>query len=224
MKIKDLHKWDISPKKAVEIQHYLAKDIIKEGEYNNINYAAGCDISFNKGSDKAYAVVVVLHYPDMELVEVSEYTGKALMPYIPGLLTFREGPLLIEALRGLKTTPDIFIYDGQGYAHPRRMGIATHMGIITGKPSIGCAKSLLVGEFDKKEKLKGNVSSIYHKDEIIGYALYTKNKCNPVYVSIGNKVSLDFAKNFVLSCVKNYKHPEPVRLAHIYSNKLRKKA
>lgn len=222
MLVKDLHIWDVKPREAIHIQKLLATEVILEGEVKNIKYVAGCDISFDKNSTIGYAVIVVLSYPKLEVVEVSNHIGHSLMPYIPGLLSFREGPLILDAFRKLKTTPDIVVYDGQGYAHPRKIGLASHMGLITKIPSIGCAKSLFVGKFEPKKSIKGDFSPLIYNDETIGYVLYTKNNCNPVYVSVGHKVSLDFAKDFILSCIKNYKLPEPTRQAHNYSNELRK--
>ncbi len=213
----------MKPKDAIELQKLLAKKVIREGEYPNIKYIAGCDVSFEKNSSYGFAVVTVLGYPDLNVVEVSTNVGKSTMPYIPGLLSFREAPLLIDAFRKLKCTPDIAVYDGQGIAHPRRVGLASHMGIITNIPSIGCAKSLFIGRYEELDKKKGNYSSLVDKDELIGYALYTKDNCRPIFVSIGHKVSLSFARDFILSCVKNHKIPEPTRLAHNYSNELRKK-
>jgi deoxyribonuclease V len=222
MNIKNIHVWDVNPKEAILIQKLLAKDIIKEGKHTNIRYVAGCDVSFMRGVKQGYAVIVVLSYPELEIIEVSNFVGDPPMPYVPGLLSFREAPLLIETFKKLKTIPDIVIYDGQGYAHPRRIGLATHMGIITDLPSIGCAKSLLIGDYEPQQSEKGNYTELTLKNELIGYVLYTKTKCNPLFISIGHKVSIEFARDFTLSCVKNYKMPEPTRQAHIYSNKLRK--
>lgn len=223
MKIENnVHIWNVNSKEAVLIQKLLAKDIIKTGEYTDIKYVAGCDVSFMRGSKLGYAVITVLTYPDLELAEVSNFVGEPSMPYIPGLLSFREAPLLIEAFKKLQTKPDIVVYDGQGYAHPRRIGLATHMGIIMDLPSIGCAKSVLIGDYEPKEAEKGNYSPLTHNKELIAYALYTKKNCKPLFISIGHKVTLDFAKDFILSCVKSYKMPEPTRQAHIHSNKLRK--
>jgi deoxyribonuclease V len=222
MYIKNLHVWDLEPKEAILIQKLLKKDLVTKGEPNNISLVAGCDISFNRFSDKGYAVVVILSYPNLEIVEKTHYIGKATMKYIPGLLSFREAPLLIKALEKVNKEPDLIMYDGQGIAHPRRLGIASHMGLLTDKPSVGCAKSVLVGDFEEKTAEKGNYSPMYHKNDMVGYALYTKDKCKPVYISAGHKVSNEFARDFTLSCVSKYKIPETTRQAHLYSNEVRR--
>jgi deoxyribonuclease V len=222
LEVKNLHIWDLEPKEAILIQKLLSKDLIIEGKPEEINLVAGCDISFNRFSDTGYAVVVVLSYPDLEIVEKTFHIGETKMKYIPGLLSFREAPLLIKAFEKVKHEPDVIMYDGQGIAHPRRIGIASHMGILTQKPSIGCAKSLLVGDFEEKQPIKGNHSPLYHKDELIGYALYTKDKCKPVFISSGHKVSNEFARDFTLSCTKKYKLPETTRQAHLFSNEIRR--
>lgn len=226
MEINNVHRWDLSTKEAINLQNKLSDKIITNDlhpDIDDISYVAGCDISFNRNSKRGYAVVVILSYPDFEIVDKSFYVADALMPYIPGLLSFREAPLLLEAFKKINTIPDIVMYDGQGYAHPRRMGLATHMGIITGIPSIGCAKSLFVGDYDALiNPEKGEYSELIHNGEKIGCVLYTRKSCKPVFVSVGHKVSLNFALEFTLSCSLKYKIPEPTRRAHLLSNDLRK--
>lgn len=222
MKIKNIHKWDLSVKEAIELQKTLSAQLIMTGDITNINYICGCDISFNKNSNIGYASIVLLTYPELKTIEKVSYVGKAIIPYIPGLLSFRESPLIIEGLKKLSKIPDIIICDGQGYAHPRRLGLASHLGLLTDLPTIGCAKSLFIGTFESKSLIKGNYSLLYDKDEVIGYVLYTKDRCNPLFISVGHKVSLEFSKKFILSCIKKSKHPEPSRQAHLHSNEIRK--
>ena len=215
-----------SPKEAIEIQKELAQKVIKEVQFEEISYIAGVDISneiFKPDKRKLYAAVVVLSFPELEIVEKSSYSQITDFPYIPGLLAFRESPFIIKALEKLKIKPDVIIVDGHGIAHPRKLGIASHIGVSTGYPTIGCAKSILVGT-PKKNLLpqRGSCVPLVWHDEIIGNVLRTKDNAAPVYVSIGHKIDLEKATEIVLACTKKYRMPEPTRLAHQYANQLRK--
>ncbi|MDH4129379.1 MAG: endonuclease V, partial [Spirochaetota bacterium] len=162
------HKWDVTPKEAVAIQRELQKYIIIKRLDKEINTIAGADISFNKKSNEVYAGIVVLKYPELIEIDRSLIKTNVSFPYIPGLLSFREIPPLIEAWNKLKISPDVVMLDGQGIAHPRRLGIASHFGLIVDKPTIGCAKSLLIGTYEKLEEGKNNYKYLFDKDEIIG--------------------------------------------------------
>lgn len=173
---------------------------------------AGIDVGMKGGMAKA--AVVVLEYPSLAPLEQALVTLPVEMPYIPGLLAFREGPTILQALENLEREPDLFILDGQGVAHPRRMGIATHIGIIIDKPTIGCAKSRLTGTHSNPKPEAGSYTYLYDRGEIIGAVLRTRTNVSPVYVSIGHKVDLETAIHYVLGCCRSFRLPETSRLAH----------
>ncbi len=217
-----LHSWDVTPKEAIAIQQRLRSKILIEKISQPIRTIAGCDISFDKGSDVVYAGIVVLKLP--ELVEVAHSTAvtKVKFPYIPGLLSFRESPAVLEAWGNLKTAPDVLMVDGQGFAHPRRFGIACHLGLLLNLPTIGCAKSLLVGKYEAPALQAGSYSPMMDKEEIIGVALRTEANVSPVFVSIGHRVTLEDAIQLVMKCSKGYRIPEPTRHAYLLVNALRR--
>src|SRR3989337_1986485 len=226
MQYKNLHKWDVSPAEAIEIQKDLRKKIITENEFGEVRYIAGADISFNRRSPLGYAVVVVMTFPDLEVVEEKRVKAEIKFPYIPGLLAFREAPILLKAFEKLKKEPDLIIFDGQGIAHPRGMGIASHLGIILNKPTIGCAKSRLFGTYNEPGKNEGDFSYLYstqETDDVIGAVVRTKSNTKPVFVSIGHKIDLQTAIKFILECRRGYRIPEPTRIAHNLVNRLRTK-
>lgn len=217
-----LHPWDVTPQQAVAIQQQLRSKVVVEPLSRPIHFVAGCDISFDKGSDIVYAGVVVLELP--QLVEVARGTAIARVkfPYIPGLLSFRESPAVLEAWNQLQTMPDALVVDGQGYAHPRRFGIACHLGLLMNIPSIGCAKSLLIGKFEEPGSRAGSYAPLIDKEETIGVVLRTENDVSPVFVSIGHRVTLEDAVQLVMKCTKGYRIPEPTRQAHLLVNALRR--
>lgn len=215
-----------TPKEAIEIQKKLAQKVIKEIQFEKINSIAGVDISneiFKPDKRKLYAAVVVLSFPELEIIEKASHSQITDFPYIPGLLAFRESPFIIKAIEKLKNKPDVIIVDGHGIAHPRKLGIASHIGVLTGCPTIGCAKSILVGAANEiLFPQKGNYVPLVWHGEIIGNILRTKDNVAPVYVSIGHKINLEKATEIVLACAKKYRMPEPTRFAHQYANQLRK--
>jgi deoxyribonuclease V len=164
--------------------------------------------------DVARAAVVVLTYPDLRPVEQAVYEGTVMFPYVPGLLAFREAPAVLAAIAKLKQQPDVFILDGQGRAHPRRFGIACHVGLWLDKPTIGCAKSRLFGRHDEPGQAPGDFTPLRAGRDMIGAVLRTKPRTNPLYISVGHKIDLDSAVHFVLNCTRGYRLPEPTRLAH----------
>ena len=194
------------------MQNQLHNQIIDKDDLGEIQSVSGTDIRF-KGN-LACASIVVLRYPDLEPVDLAVAETTASFPYIPGLLSFRETPLLLEAVKKLRTEPDLIIADGHGLAHPRRFGIAYHLGLILDKPAIGCAKSRLCGNYSKPSNRKGAFKYIRDKGEIIGAVLRSRSNVNVVYVSVGHRVSLDTAIELTLSCCKQYKIPETTRYAH----------
>lgn len=212
MKIVSPHRWDVSPSEAMEIQQELRNKVFTERTTTPVNTVAGVDVSF-KG-DVAKAAIVVLSYPGLTPVDYSLAELPVEFPYIPGLLAFREAPAVLAALERLKTEPDLFVFDAQGLAHPRRMGLATHLGVIIDRPSIGCAKSRLCGSHHEPGPERGSYTYLYDGDEIIGAVVRTQTGVTPLYVSIGHKVDLPSAIEYVLNCCTNYRLPETTRYAH----------
>jgi deoxyinosine 3'endonuclease (endonuclease V)/endonuclease III-like uncharacterized protein len=218
------HPWPKNYKDAVRVQEGLKSRLVMEDRIGDVRLVAGADVSYDKGSDYYHAAVVVLRLPEMETVEEAHASAKAPFPYIPGLLAFREGPIVLRAFRKLKMRPDVVLIDGHGVAHPRGFGLASHMGVLLGIPTIGCAKTVLVGEFEEPEKRRGSCSPLVYKNIEVGRALRTKDGVNPVFVSVGHMVSLDQACKIVLECCTKYRLPEPTRMAHILVNKIRREA
>ncbi|NPA15706.1 MAG: deoxyribonuclease V [Deferribacteres bacterium] len=222
MKLKKLHPWDVTPEEAVKIQKALARLVVKDGKPDRLRYIAGIDVSMNRFDRFGYAAVVVFSYPELEVVEVASSKREITFPYIPGLLSFRETPIIAEALEKLKTEPDVIFLDGQGIAHPRRFGIASHIGVLLDKPTIGVAKTRLVGEYEEPPSEKGAWSPLKDKGEVIGAVLRTKNRVKPVFVSTGHRISLEEAVKLTLSVARGYRIPEPTRIAHITVNRIRR--
>lgn len=214
MQIKPLHDWNLSPREAIELQKQLAYEVIAEDEFAApIKTVAGIDLGYDAKNDTSRAVVVVLKFPELELIETSEAILPIQFPYVPGLLSFRETPVAIKALEKLANAPDLILCDGQGIAHPRRFGIACHIGLLADVPTVGVAKSVLVGKFENLGEERGAAAPLIHKNEQIGVALRTKNKVQPLYVSVGHRISLKTAVEYVLQCAPKYRLPETTRLA-----------
>ena len=212
MQVRTLHRWDLPPAEAIAVQQSLRSQVVMHNELASVRTVAGVDIS--TANQRAHAAIVVLHFPELEPVEAAEADLPLTFPYVPGLLAFREAPAILAAVQGLHVEPDLFILDGQGLAHPRRMGIASHVGIILDKPSIGCAKSLLCGRCGPAGMEAGAYAEIVDKGEVIGAAVRTRTGSAPVYVSIGHKIDLPTAISYVLRCCSGYRLPEPTRWAH----------
>lgn len=221
MKVKNFHPWQVSPEKARKIQEKLRDKVVLKSSFKSISqirFIAGCDVGYDEKKGKAYGSVVLLTFPELELVEKKGVmkASERIFPYIPGLLTFREAPVLIAALRKLGRTPDIIIFDGQGIAHPVRLGLATHMGLLLGLPTIGCAKSVLYGHYEEPVNLKGAYTFLKDETgELIGMVLRTKRNVKPIFVSQGYRIDLDQALDITLTCCRRKKIPEPLRLAHL---------
>jgi deoxyribonuclease V len=216
------HPWNLTPTEAVALQKQIAESVRCEDDLGPVRTIAGVDVSMNRFSPEGFAAIVVLSVPDMRVIEVAGARTTLAMPYIPGLLSFREIPLLLEAWERLETKPDLLMVDGHGIAHPRRLGIAAHLGVYLDVPAIGCAKSILSGKHGPLAPERGAKAPLIHRDEVIGYALRTKNKVNPVFVSCGHRVSQETAVRWVLECGRGYRLPEPTRQAHLASNALRR--
>jgi deoxyribonuclease V len=215
MKAQYLHVWQMTPDQARGIQRELARKVSKVNKVSNVRLVAGVDISAPDATGLARAAVVVLSYPELALVEKRVIYKKVTFPYVPGLLSFRESPLILAACEELEATPDLILVDGQGLAHPRRLGLASHLGILWDKPTIGCAKSRLCGEHNMVPTQPGSYTDLIDKGEVIGAALRTKLGAAPLYISIGHKVDLEAAITWVLRCCRNQRLPEPTRLAHL---------
>ena len=215
------HRWDLSPREAIALQRELAARVSCEDAFAPPRLIAGVDVSTSRGSEEGYAAIVVMRWPDLAIVEVGEARMRLPMPYIPGLLSFREVPVALAAYARLTQQPDLLIVDGQGRAHPRRFGIACHLGLLLDKPTIGCAKSILVGTHEPLALERGSTAPLVHREEVVGVAVRTKNKVNPVYVSCGHRIALSSAVRWVLDCARGYRLPEPTRQAHLASNAFR---
>jgi deoxyribonuclease V len=214
MKIRLLHDWNLSPQEAINLQKQLAFEIFREDVFDKpIKTVAGIDLGYDANTNRSRAVVVVLKFPELELIETAEAILPIQFPYIPGLLSFRETPVAIKALEKLENAPDLILCDGQGIAHPRRFGIACHIGLIAEVPTVGVAKSILVGRFENLGETRGSLAPLVHRKEEIGVALRTKDKVQPVYVSVGHRISLETAVKYVLQCTPKYRLPETTRLA-----------
>jgi deoxyribonuclease V len=215
------HSWDLTPGEAIEVQQRLRNLVRLQPLARPVSVIAGADISFNKFSETVYAGIVVLSLPDLRIIESAGVRSVAKFPYVPGLLSFREIPSLLEAWEILKTKPDVLMLDGQGIAHPRRFGIASHIGVLLDLPTVGCAKSILVGRFGELGLEAGSQAPLIDRGQQVGVALRTKSKVSPVYVSPGHLIDLDSAVDLVLRSTGKYRLPEPTRQAHLLVNRLR---
>ena len=212
MQYRALHSWDVTPEEARRIQNGLRTQVIRTDRFGRINTVAGVDIGLKK--DIARASVVVLSFPELQVVDSVVTESPVRFPYIPGLLSFREIPPLLTAFTQLQTEPDLVIVDGQGIAHPRRFGLASHLGLVLDKPTIGCAKSRLCGRYEEPESEQGSHTYLMDKGEVIGAVVRTRKNVQVVYISIGHRISLDSARTLTLACCRGYRLPEPTRYAH----------
>lgn len=207
------HPWDLEPVAARAVQDRLREQVVCADELGAPATVAGVDVGFEDGGDTTRAAVSVLSYPELEPLEDVVARRPTTFPYIPGLLSFRELPAVLAALESVERLPDVLLCDGQGRAHPRRLGIASHLGVITGLPTIGVAKSRLVGEHLPVPDAKGAWAPLTHEGEVIGAVLRSREGVKPIYVSIGHRVSLERAIELVLGCITRYKLPETTRRA-----------
>lgn len=212
MQYQNLHSWNVTPEEAKHLQNKLRTQVVRTDRFGTIKTVAGVDIGFK--NNIALASVVVLNFPDLQVIDGVVAESLVTFPYIPGFLSFREIPPLLVAFARLQTEPDLVIVDGQGIAHPRRFGLASHLGLILDIPTIGCAKSRLCGQYTEPDTEKGVYTDLLDKDEIIGAALRTRSNVSVVYVSIGHRISLDSARMLTLACCKGYRLPETTRYAH----------
>lgn len=215
------NRWKITPREAVQLQARLRERVVLEDAFQPIRYVAGADIAFDPATEEAFAGVIVYRFPSLEEVERRMARRRLQFPYVPGLLSFRETPVLMAAFARLKTEPDLLLIDGHGRAHPRLFGIACHIGVLFDKPSIGCAKSLLVGEAGEPGLKSGSTATLNYQGEIVGTVLRTRDNTRPIFVTQGHRISLATAVKVVINCVDGYRIPRPTREADHYVRDLR---
>ncbi|GAB4578928.1 MAG: deoxyribonuclease V [Anaerolineales bacterium] len=206
------HAWNPTPEEAIRLQNQLKQEIIYQPLPEKIERVGGLDVRYQDGCARAAAVV--FDFPTMKVVEQMVIEIAVTYPYIPGLFSFREVPPLLAAIERLAVLPDVWLCDGQGIAHPRRFGLACHVGVLLDAPAIGCAKSVLIGSYTPPLLERGSVSPLMANGEVIGMAVRTRNKVSPVFVSVGHRADLDSAVRLVLACGRGLRLPEPLRLAH----------
>ena len=221
MRIKELHPWPTDYAAAVAVQRRLCERIVIK-PLPPVRLVAGADVSYDRGSDLMHAGVVVMRLPRFDIIETQTVSLATEFPYIPGLLSFREAPALLEAFRKLVCPPDAVIFDGQGIAHMRGIGLASHVGLWLGLPSIGCAKSLLVGEHGKVAAGRGRRASLRYQRSAIGSVLRTREGVRPVYVSPGHLADIQSSVRLVLQCAPKFRLPETTRAAHALVNEVRR--
>lgn len=210
--VRDLNKqWVVSPKEAIALQKELAALVVRQNRLGPVKTVAGIDVGFQ--NDIAHAVVAVLSFPELNLLDYSIASQPVRFPYVPGLLTFREGPAVLAAFAKLADLPDLLIFDGQGLAHPRRLGIASHLGVLLDLPAIGCAKSRLCGRHAEPGVERGSYVPLIDRGETIGAVVRTRSRVKPVYVSIGHRIDLPTSIRYVLNCCRGYRLPETTRWA-----------
>jgi deoxyribonuclease V len=222
MQVRELHGFDLSPAEARRLQGELASRVAVGPalDLGDVRYVAGADVSTQ--GDRAYATVAVLDFPGLSVAEVQGFEAPLEFPYVPGLLSFREMPSILGALKKVETDVDVLVLDAQGLAHPRRLGLASHVGLFVDVPTVGCAKSVLVGKFEEPGPEKGSATDMVHRGEVVGKAVRTRDGVSPVYVSVGSGIDLDSSVGLVLACCTRYRLPEPTRQAHNAANRLRR--
>lgn len=214
MRLTPRHLWDVTPKEAVALQQELRSDVASDRPLDlaAVRLVAGVDVSVKNGVSQA--AVVVVTFPEFHPVETVRASRPTPFPYVPGLLSFREGPVLEEAFGRLEAEPDVFLFDGQGLAHPRRIGIASHMGLWLGRPTVGCGKTRLTGRHEPVPPERGIWAPLVDKGEVVGAALRTRAGTNPIFVSPGHLSDVETAVELVMRCAPRFRLPEPIRLAH----------
>jgi deoxyribonuclease V len=220
VEIHALHSWDLTPVEAVALQRQLAARVMTGPPLTECRLVAGADVSYNRFSSTFYAGVVVVRLSDFAVVERRAAVAESTFPYVPGLLSFREAPVLLKALAAVESEPDLVLCDGQGIAHPRRLGLASHVGLWLERPCAGCAKSKLTGRYAEPAEA-GSRSPLTDRGNVIGSVVRTKARVQPVFVSPGHRIDLDSSVRWVLAACRRHRLPEPTRLAHLYVNEVR---
>jgi len=221
MTFADLHPWALSPREAIALQKELAGRIDVTRPFGRVRTVAGCDVSFNRRSPVLYAAVVVVRVPGFDVVEQVGARLEVTFPYVPGLLSFRELPPLLAAFRKLRSVPDVVMLDGQGLAHPRRFGLACHLGLWLNIPTEGCAKSRLVGTFDEPGPDPGHSTPLSDRGDVVGDVVRTRTRALPMFVSPGHRIDRAGALEVVRKTCDGYRIPVPTRLAHRAANAAR---
>jgi len=224
LKMNPLHSWNVGVKEAIRIQEVLKDKIILEKGLSKVRTIGGGDVAYSKNGNRLFGAIAVFSFPELEVIDMATADGKIAFPYVPGLLSFREGPILIKTFQRLRIKPDVMIFDGQGIAHPRRMGLASHMGLWLDLPSIGCAKTPLLKEFINPEPSKGCFEWIRQEGKKVGAVLRTKEKVKPLFVSPGYRIDLLMSIRLILESCQGFRIPEPLRKAHQASLLLRREA
>ncbi len=222
MKPKLRTNWNLTPREAMCLQKRLRERVVLEDCFPPIRFVAGADLAFDPNTEKAFAGVIVYRFPELEEVERRMAQRKLHFPYVPGLLSFRESPALLAAFARLQTEPDLILIDGHGRAHPRLFGIACHIGVLLDKPTIGCAKSLLVGEYDEPGAEPGGCSPLMFHGDWVGVVLRTRKNVRPIFVTQGHRVSLESAVELVRRCLDGFRIPKPTREADHYVGERRR--
>jgi deoxyribonuclease V len=222
VRLEKLHDWDVSPGEAITFQNELAQRVISRGHPDDVRLIAAADVAYVErapawAASTARAAVVVVQYPACDIVEQSVVEYPVRFPYVPGLLSFRELPAIAAAFEEIRSAPDLLLVDGHGYAHPRRFGFACHVGVLAGRPTIGCAKSRLCGEMSEPGAERGERSLLIRNDEPVGVVLRTKRSARPVYVSTGHMISMEAAAEWILRLAPTHRLPAPLRLADMLS-------
>jgi deoxyribonuclease V len=223
MQVRSLHSWDLSPTEAIALQRAMAGQIDTAAPLERCELIAGADVSYGRFSNIFYAGVVVVRVADGEVVEKQGAVVESSFPYIPGLLSFREAPALLEAFAEVQSDPDAVMLDAHGFSHPRRFGITCHVGLLLDRPTIGCAKSRLTGTFREPARKAGATSPLCDGSDVIGAVVRTKPGVKPIFVSVGHRIDLASAVRITLAAGRGYRLPEPTRLAHHYVNDLRRR-
>jgi len=207
------HSWKLSEADAIALQQRLASEVIREDRFGHIRHVAGADVAYDEKHGRQYAAAVVLDAGSLEVVDCATARESVPVPYVPGLFSFRELPAIVRAIQGLKTKPDLIVCDGHGVAHPRRFGLASHLGVCLNIPTIGCGKTRLLGHAQTPGLKRGQRTALVHKGEVIGCVLRTRDNIKPLYVSIGHRISLQAACDWVLRLAPHYRLPETTRQA-----------
>jgi deoxyribonuclease V len=221
VKISKLHAWNVTPREAFALQKTFAGNISLQNGFDNIEHIAGVDVALDLVNNMAWAAIIVYDFPSLNEVERNHDSAPLVFPYVPGLLSFREAPVILKALARLEHDPDVIFFDGQGIAHPRGMGIASHLGLWLDKPTIGCAKSRLTGTYEEPPNVKGAHTPLNAHHKVIGAVLRTRVNVKPIFVSPGHKIDLNTAVDLTLQCCDGYKIPKPTRQADQYSKELK---
>lgn len=222
--MKPLHCWEVSVEEAIRIQEDLRGRIVLKNRFSELKTVAGADVSYFRGETFVSGAIAVFSYPELKPIDSALATGEVSFPYISGLFSFREGPVLLRAFEGLKIKPDLILFDGHGIAHPRQFGLASHLGLWLNLPSIGCARTSLLSPYGSPETAKGSFTWIYLKGKRVGASLRTRQGVKPIFVSPGHQIDLPTSLQIVLATCQGFRIPEPLRKAHHLSRQIMKRA